>query len=53
MAQETIRVAGGTAKYVLTETEDKYGSWNDNWNIADGYWLIHEGIDHHVYKKAQ
>ena len=45
-----IRTAQGTAKYLCTEIEDKAGNWNDNYCIRDGYWVIHEGNQHHVYK---
>lgn len=48
--QPTIHVAGAVAKYVTTEVEDKYGRWNQNYYTRDGYWVLHEGIKHHVYK---
>ena len=48
--QHEIRVAGGVAKYIHTETEDKNGRWNDNYYTRDGYWVLHEGNKHHIYK---
>lgn len=48
--QKTIRVAGGVAKFVKTEVEDKHGHWNDNYWTRNGYWVLHEGKKHHVYK---
>ena len=48
--QKTIATAQGIANYVKTETEDKQGNWNQNYNIKDGYYVIHDGIEHHVYK---
>lgn len=48
--QSTINVAGGTAHYVLTETEDSRGRWNDDYTIRNGFYVIHEGRNHHVYK---
>ena len=49
--QNQINVIGGTAKYVCTEIEDKFGRWNDNYYTRDGYYVIHNGNEHHVYKK--
>ena len=46
----TIGMAGGTAYYVHTEIEDKYGRWNTSWRTRDGYWVIHRGKYHDVYK---
>ena len=48
--QPTINVAGGEAKFVKTEVEDSQGNWNDNYNVRDGYYVIHQGAKHHVYK---
>lgn len=50
MHKKTINTGAGIAEFVKTEKEDKYGRWNDNYWIRDGYWVIHEGKKHHVYK---
>ena len=47
--ENEINVLGGTAKYVRTEVEDANGNWNDNYYTRDGYWVIHEGNEHHIY----
>lgn len=44
-----IDVAGGRAKFLLTEVEDSLGRWNQGYSIRDGYWVIHQGNRHHVY----
>ena len=48
-AHRFIDVAGGKAKYVHTEIEDSRGRWNDNYNVRDGYYVMHYGDKHHVY----
>jgi len=45
-----INTVAGKAKWVTTEYEDEYGRWNDRYSTAMGYWVIHEGNKHHVYK---
>lgn len=47
---KTIGTAAGDAYFVKTEVEDKYGRWNDDYKINDGYWVVHEGNKHHIYK---
>jgi len=49
-APREIDVAGGSAKYVCTEIEDSRGRWNDDYNVRDGYFVIHDGENHHVYR---
>jgi len=44
-----IDVAGGRAKFVRTEVEDSLGRWNDEYQVRDGYWVVHAGNRHHVY----
>jgi len=46
----TIDTVAGVATYVKTEVEDRYGRWNDDYWTRDGYYVIHEGKRHHVYK---
>jgi hypothetical protein len=48
--QKSIRVVGGTAHYVKTEVEDSQGRWNDDYYTRDGYWVLHEGNKHYIYK---
>jgi hypothetical protein len=45
-----IDTISGKALFVKTEKEDKEGRWNDNYYTKDGYWVIHQGKKHHVYK---
>jgi len=47
----SIEIMGGTAKYVKTEIEDSKGRWNDNYYVKDGYYVLHQGSYHHIYKK--
>jgi len=49
----TIKTANGTAYYVRTEVEGANGKWNDNYFIKDGYWVLHEGKYHHIYKTKE
>jgi len=48
--QKDIQTVQGQARYVRTEVEDKSGRWNDDYATRDGYYVIHEGNKHHVYK---
>lgn len=50
MPTKTIRTVAGKAKFVKTEVEDAQGNWNNNYWSYDGYYVIHEGKKHHVYK---
>jgi len=45
-----IQTVAGPAHYVKTEIADKNGRWNDDYYTKDGYWVVHKGIRHHVYK---
>jgi len=45
-----IDTVAGKALFIRTEKEDKFGRWNDNYYMRDGYWVIHQGKKHHVYK---
>jgi len=45
-----INVAGGVADYIKTETEDARGRWNDNYYVKDGFYVIHKGSEHYIYK---
>jgi len=53
MVKKFIRTAQGKAKFVKTEKEDKYGRWNDNYAVRDGFFVIHNGNKHHVYKLVE
>ena len=46
----SINTAAGKAYYYCTEREDSQGRWSQDWNIRDGYWVIHSGEKHYVYK---
>lgn len=46
----SIDVMGKTATYLFTEIEDINGKWDDSFNVNQGYYLIHDGKYHHVYK---
>jgi hypothetical protein len=46
----SIDVMGGSATYLFTEIEDANGKWDDSYNVNQGYYLIHDGKYHHVYK---
>lgn len=46
-----INTVGGKAKFVETRVEDE----NENWDstgltTSNGFWVIHEGKEHHVYE---
>ena len=48
---KTIKTACGTAYFVRTDVENKNGRWRgDNLKIKDGYWIIHRGNKHDIYK---
>jgi len=49
-AKPTIQTADGEKKYFKTEFEDDNGKWKDNYSIKDGFWVIHDGKRHHIYK---
>ena len=48
--EQTINTIQGVANYVATEVEDANGNWNDNYNTTDGYWVVHNGNEHYIYK---
>jgi len=48
--KEKINTIDGEASFVRTEVEDQFGNWNDNYWTRDGFYVIHEGNKHHVYK---
>lgn len=50
MVDTTIDTMHGKAKYVRTEFEDAEGNFYDDYFSSDGYYLIHDGNKHHVYK---
>jgi len=45
-----ISTVQGRAGFVKTEVEDEQGNWNDSYYTHAGYYVIHEGKRHHVYK---
>lgn len=47
----TINTVAGEAKFLKTETESPGGEWGqDQYTTKEGFWVIHEGDKHHVYK---
>lgn len=50
MANKTINTMIGLAIYICTEFEDENGNFNDDYYTSSGYFLIHQGDKHHVYK---
>ena len=50
MHKKTIGTVQGVADFVKTEVEDEFGRWNDDYWTREGYYVIHEGKKHHVYK---
>jgi len=49
-AKKIINTTDGKAKYLHTEVESRDGSWDDSYTTDDGYYVIHDGKYHHVYK---
>jgi hypothetical protein len=47
---ESIDTVAGKAFFIKTATEDKYGRWDDDYWTKDGYWVIHRGKQHDIYK---
>ena len=45
-----IDTIAGKALFIRTEKEDKFGRWNDRYYTKEGYWVIHRGKKHDVYK---
>jgi len=45
-----IYTATGDAILHAIEEEDKNGKWNDNYNVRDGFYVIHKNSIHYVYK---
>ena len=50
MHEDSINTVQGKAFYVRTEVEDKEERWNDSYSTQDGYYVIHEGKEHHIYQ---
>ena len=46
----TIQTFKGIAYFVTTERENEFGMWDDSWAIRDGFFVIHDGRFHHVYR---
>ena len=47
--KKTILTAWGEKTYQGTEVEDSKGDWNDEYNVKEGYSVVHDGENHHVY----
>jgi len=48
--KDKIGTAAGEARYIGTEVENEHGKWDDSYTTKDGYWVIHEGKEHHIYE---
>jgi hypothetical protein len=46
----TISTANGIARLYTVELEDEMGKWNDRYATKDGFYVLHEGKKHIVYK---
>jgi hypothetical protein len=46
----SINTIAGKAFFVKTETEDESGRWDDDYETKYGYWVIHRGKQHDIYK---
>jgi len=43
-----INTVAGVAKYVCTLSDKEL--WAGDYSIKNGYWVIHKGTKHHIYK---
>lgn len=50
MVVKVIRTADGQKEYFGTEIEDESGDWDDSYAISDGFWVIHNGRYHDIYR---
>ena len=50
LADKTIQTARGTKKLYAVSIEDRYGRWDDSYDVRRGYWVIHKGKIHLIYK---
>ena len=46
----SIGTVSGEAFYFCTEIEEEGGEWDDGYWVNDGFWVIHDGTHHRVYK---
>ena len=47
-AKQTIQTVAGNATYVTTLSDKEL--WAGDYSTKNGYWVIHRGSQHHVYK---
>jgi hypothetical protein len=50
LLNSTIRTADGEKHYYGTEIEDDNGDWDDHYAISDGFWVVHNGKYHDIYR---
>ena len=51
MQKQTIQTVQGIADFVRTDIEDKNENWRGmNLTTKDGFYILHEGQEHHIYK---
>jgi len=48
MVNQTIQTVAGEATFVKTLTDSEL--WAGDYSTRNGYWVIHRGAEHHVYK---
>jgi len=49
--EKIIQTIQGEAEFVRTDIEDINERWEGmNLSIKDGFWIIHNGKEHHIYK---
>ena len=46
--KDQIQTVAGTATFVKTLSDKEL--WAGDYSTRNGYWVIHRGADHHVYK---
>jgi len=47
--RKTIQTLEGVADFVRTEVE-RSDRWNDNYYTRDGFYVVHRGEEHDVYR---
>lgn len=48
MVKDSIQTVAGEATYVKTVNDREL--WAGDYSTKKGYWVIHRGAQHHVYK---
>ncbi len=45
-----INTVRGKGRYFGTEIENEQEQWDDSYTTKAGFWVIHNGTEHHIYK---